>query len=83
MPQQTAQGIWTKAMMLVSEENAIVCAPGCGEKDKMVKSKSDTVPHLVRAINHLEYKCDDKCPQFKSLKICSHTVTAAQHNGAL
>ena len=38
----------------------------------------------MRAMDHLEYKCDDKCPQFKSLlKICFHTVAAAQHNGEL
>jgi len=31
--------------------------------------------------NLSEYKCDDKCPQYKSLKICSHTVAAAGSNG--
>ena len=47
VPEVTAEGIWTKASMLTSEENAIFLAPGCGPKDKMVKSKSETVPHLV------------------------------------
>ena len=83
VPQSTAEGIWTKASMLVSEENAVVVAPGCGVKDRMVKSKSGTVPHFVKVMDDLEYKCDDKCPQFKSLKICSHTVAAAQCNGEI
>lgn len=83
VPQSTAEGIWTKASMLVSEENAVVVAPGCGAKDRMVKSKSEAVPHFVRVMENLEYRCDDKCPQFKSLKICSHTVASAQSNGEI
>ena len=27
--------------------------------------------------------CDDNCPQYKSAKICSHTVAAAEHNNLL
>ena len=81
VPHATAEGIWNKATMLIAEENAIVVAPGCGPKDKMVKSKSGTVLHLVTATNDLEYKCDDKCPQYKSLFVCSHAVAAAQFNG--
>ena len=77
VPHATAEAIWNKATVLIGEENAVVVAPGCGPKDKMVKSKSGTVPHLVTAT---KYKCDDKCPQYKSLSICSHTVAAAQFN---
>lgn len=36
VPQATAERIWTKASMLVCEENAVVVAPGCGDKDRMV-----------------------------------------------
>ena len=69
--------------MLIREENAIVVVPGCGPKDKMIKSKSGTAPHLVTTLGNFEYKCDDKCPQFKALAICSHAVAAAQSNSEL
>ena len=83
VPHATAEGIWNKAAMLIREENAIVVAPGCGPKDKMIKSKSGTAPHLVTISDNFEYKCDVRCPQFKSLAICSHTVAAAQSNSEL
>ena len=67
VPHATVEGIWNKAAMLIREENAIVVTPGCGPKDKMIKSKSGTAPHLVTTSDNFEYKCDDKCPQFKSL----------------
>ena len=75
-----------KAISPVFDVDAIAQAPGCGPKDKMVKSRSGVVPHLV--INKKEYKytcdqCDDKCPQFRLLGICSHTVSAAEINGEL
>ena len=28
----------------------------------------------------VQYKCDDKCPQYKSVCICSHTIAAAELN---
>ena len=28
-------------------------------------------------------QCDDDCPQYKSAKLCSHVVAAAQHNNQL
>ena len=38
VPQPVAEGIWKKAEMLETEDNAVVdMAPGCGLKDKMVK----------------------------------------------
>ena len=47
LPYNTAEGIWKKAGTLVSEVNSVVPAPGCGPKDKMVKSKSGLAPHLI------------------------------------
>jgi hypothetical protein len=79
----TAEGIWKKAAMFVGEEKAIVSAPGFGPNDKMVKSKSGTTPHLVtvaKSNKMVQYKCDDKCPQYKSVYICSHTIAAAELN---
>ena len=84
VPYTTMEGIWKKAGMLVKETNAVVPAPGFNEGEKMVKSKSGAVPHMV-SINHetIQYKCDDKCSQYKSANICSHTVAAAEVNGDL
>ena len=81
VPQPVAEGIWKKAEMLVTEENAVVVAPGCGVKDKMVKSKSGSAPHLVKTTGNCDYKCDGSCMQFKSLNICSHVLAAAHVNG--
>ena len=47
LPYTTAEGIWKKAAGLVSEPDAIALAPGLGQNDKMVKSKSGSVPHLI------------------------------------
>ena len=49
----------------------------------MVKSKMGLVPHLVTNKKESQYACDDKCPQFKSIAICSHVVAAAQTNDDL
>ena len=51
----------------------------------MVQSYGGSAPHLakVRGASQANYVCDEKCPQFKSLHICAHTVAAAETNGAL
>ena len=82
LPYATVEGIWKKAASLVSDVNAIVPAPGLGPKEKMVKSKSGSTPHLI-SVNGFKYECDDKCPHFKSIKLCSHTVAALKVNGEL
>jgi len=82
LPYTTMEGIWKKAASLVSELNATVPAPGLGPKETMVKSKSGTTPHLI-SVNGVKYECDDKCPQFKSIKLCSHTVAVSEVNGEL
>ena len=64
----------------------MVCALGFGSKDKMVKSNSGSSPHLVltaASASGMRYKCDDKCPHYKSMNICSHTIAAAETNGDL
>lgn len=43
LPYTTIQGIWKKAVTLVTEANA----PGFSPQDRMVKSKSGFAPHLV------------------------------------
>ena len=83
VPEGVADGIWNKATALVSDAEAITSAPGCGPKDKMVKSKTGVAPHLVTNKKESQYACDDKCPQFKSIAICSHVIAAAQTNNDL
>ena len=86
IPQASTEGTWKKASTLIHEVNSIVNAPGLGEKDKMVKSSTGSTPHLVivsATSSGIQYKCDEKCPQYKSLHICSHCVAAAEANGDL
>lgn len=49
IPKVVAEGVWTKASMLITESNAITFAPGFGKRDRMVKSTSGPSPHLVIA----------------------------------
>ena len=82
LPYTTMEGIWKKATALTAETNAVVPAPGFGDKDRMVKSKSGSTLHLVK-VSDCQYSCDNQCPQFKSINICSHVVAAAERNGDL
>jgi len=34
----SVEDMWRKANMLITEINSVVCVPGFGSKDKMVKS---------------------------------------------
>ena len=59
-------------------------APGHSIDTKMVISHSVKRPHLVvpkRKSGGMA--CDGDCPQYKSAKLCSHTVAAAAHNKEL
>lgn len=47
LPYTTIEGIWKKAVTLVTEANAVLFAPGFSPQDRMVKSKSGFAPHLV------------------------------------
>ena len=48
-------------------------APGFREKDKMVKSRRGSAPHLVK-VSNCQYLCDGQCPQFKLINIYFHVV---------
>ena len=76
-------GIERKAIELLNEADSISRAPGCDKKSCMVKSFSSSKPHLVMAKNTGQYSCDNHCPNWRSLKICSHSVAAAEFNGEL
>ena len=76
----TVQGIWEKAEELLSTTNAITVAPGSSLKARMVLSYSSVVPHLVREVSSGRYECDEKCLNWSSSGICSHSVAVAVLN---
>ena len=50
----------------------------------MVISRSGKRPHLILPKKKSGgLSCDDDCPQYKSAKLCSHTVAAAEYNHQL
>ena len=79
-PTPILTAIWEKANELLSEENAVVKAPGYDGKARMVKSYSGTRPHLVVTKKSGQYSCDTSCPNWRSLNICAHVVAAAEDN---
>jgi len=70
-------GILRRAEELVTAENAITTAPVEGTT-RMVKSKSNpSYPNLVQVFQDGKVICDENCPMWTSLRICSHCVTVA------
>lgn len=51
-----------------------------GPKSRIVSSDSGTQPHVVSAVSNHKYTCDASCMQFRSRKLCSHTLAAAADN---
>ena len=49
-------------------------------RDSIVSSDSGGQPHIVSALKNHKYKCNASCMQFKSRKVCSHTLPAAADN---
>ena len=83
IPLAAIQGIWKKAEELVTDPSAISPAPGFDTKSRMVVSRSGKRPHLVSCSKQGKYTCDNECPNWKSMSICSHSVAVAQVNGSL
>ena len=79
----TLQGMWGKAESLLSTANAITPAPGGCVKAKMVLSSSSEFPHLVRERSSGRYECDEKCLNWSSSGICSHSIAVAEVNNDL
>ena len=75
--------IWRKAGELLSDSKAICTVPGGQCKDRIVKSSSSLASHVATARKSGEYSCDEKCPNWNSLRVCSHSVAAAEDNGEL
>lgn len=84
-PDATVEGIYRKSIELLGKHNAVVLAPGCDEKARMVESRRyKERPHLVTPGKQKgEYRCEKNCPHFNGVRICSHTVVTAQQNGEL
>ena len=77
------EGKWKKACELLTSENSIVPAPGHPKEARMVASQTGLRPHLVTKGKDTMYHCDSECANYRSLKICSHTVAVAESNGEL
>ena len=74
VPESTLNGILRRAEELVATTNTITTAPVDGTA-RMVKSKSNpSRPHLVQVFQDGKVTCDENCPMWTSLKICSHCV---------
>ena len=84
-PLETIKGIYEKANNLLHKPNAIVPAPGCDPKARMVESsRFKERPHLViPGKKKGEYCCEKNCPHFNGIRICSHLVATPQQNGEL
>jgi hypothetical protein len=83
IPAAVLDAIWSKASDILSDSKAMCTVPGGQPKDRIVKSSSSVTPHVVSAKKSGQYSCDDKCPNWKSLRVCSHSVAAAEDNGEL
>lgn len=83
IPAAVLDAIWSKAGDIISDSMAMCAVPGGHQKDRIVESSSSLTPHVVSAKKSGQYSCDDKCPNWKSLRVCSHSVAAAEENGEL
>ena len=83
IPRSVLDAIWRKGNELLNDSNSICMVPGGNSKDRIVKSSSGPRPHIVTAKKKGQYTCDGECPNWKSLRVCSHTVAAAEDNNDL
>ena len=81
VPLSSVNGIWEKANVLLCDPCAITPAPVKGQA-KMVRSTSQPCrPHLVQIMEGGKIVCDENCPMWASLNICSHCVAVAHSVG--
>lgn len=75
LPCQLKESFWEKASDLAKDETAIVRALEDGDESaRMVKSYSSKQPHFMK-ITKCTFACDNQCLSYKSMKLCSHTIT--------
>ena len=75
------RAVWKKAAELLLDPSSIVQAPG--GTDFLVKSYSNSRPHLVKVKKGGQYCCDGDCPNWQALHLCSHSVATAEKEGQL
>ena len=85
VPLNCLEGIWNKAAELLRTDGAIVFSSRCwqGCKIYIVLSYTGQKPHLVVPKKGGSFACDQDCPNWKGLKICSHSVAVADLCGKL
>jgi hypothetical protein len=76
-------GVWRKTTDLLMNKDAIAPAPGHTLEARMVLSYSGKSPHLVTPNKGGGFSCDEKCVNWKSIGIGSHTVAVAEINNKL
>jgi hypothetical protein len=80
---EVVSGIWEKAEKLVNMERGLQPAASSDSSAWSVQSFSSPIPHFVTSKESGQFMCDPRCPQWESLKICSHTVAVAEKIGKL
>ena len=82
-PEEILRSIHRKAEELLSNPHSIVAVPGSTDnRTYIVESKMSAKPHFVSLAKNGKATCED-CPGWKSLKVCSHAVAAAEKSGRL
>ena len=75
--------VWSKATELLTEDK-VIQAPCSSLYSRIVASTSMKKPHFVSTKDGtLLFECDDNCPGFSQRYICTHTISAAEHNNVL
>ena len=79
----TLQNMWDKAEELMNDSSAITPAPGKDKTARIVLSYSSAIPHLVLKGTNGQFKCDSRCLNWRSSKLCSHSLAVAELNNEL
>ena len=82
LPADMLTSMWKKAERLLKDPNGICDAPGM-INSKCVASETGGKPHVVTLNKQGLPICDDSCLGWKSQKICSHVLAAAEVMGSL
>ena len=75
--------MWEKAIKLLTTQRGLQPAASSDASAWSVQLFTSAVLHFVTSKADGQYMCDAQCPQWASIKICSHTVAVAEKNGQL
>ena len=77
------RNVFVKAESLLERESSIASFPGM-QNAYFVESKSNPKePHKLKVYSNVNVECEDNCIQYKSYKICSHSVAIANKYACL